>query len=343
MSQPIAFVTGATGVLGTALVPLLRERGYAVRALVRAGPALVTPPTPPSQGGENKSAGGPDSGRLLSGSQGRHITQASKSEGIGWMLRGNPDSELLLSGPPAECITGDLADEAALRKGTAGAEVVFHLAAKLHGASEAEQDLLEYTRVNVEGTRRVLEAARAEGVRRVVFFSTIAVYGPGAPGRVFLEDGTVAPATPYPRTKLEAEKLVLDYAGPGGQGSRGVVLRLAAVYGPHMKGNYPRLVRAIQRGRFVRIGDGQNRRTLIHEQDAARAAVLAAEHPEAGGKIFNVTDGAVHTLNEILAAIAAASGRRVPKWGVPAGLARAGLGVLEVVAQPFGSTLSSPS
>ena len=120
------------------------------------------------------------------------------------------------------------------------------------------------------------------------------------------------------------------------------MLRLAAVYGPHMKGNYPRLVRAIARGRFLRIGDGANRRTLIHEKDAARAALLAAEHPEAGGNIFNVTDGAVHTLNEILAAIAAASGRRVPRWSVPAGLARAGLGIWETVAQPFGSTLSSP-
>ena len=64
--------------------------------------------------------------------------------------------------------------------------------------------------------------------------------------------------------------------------------------------------------------------------------MLAAEHPEAGGKIFNVTDGAVHTLNEILAAIAAASGRRVPRWSVPAGLARAGIGCAEDLLRLLG-------
>jgi UDP-glucose 4-epimerase len=102
-----------------------------------------------------------------------------------------------------------------------------------------------------------------------------------------------------------------------------VVLRLAAVYGPGMKGNYLRLLHALQRGRFAFVGHGDNRRTVVHVDDACAAAQLAAFHPEAPGRAFNVTDGAVHSVREIVLAICAALGRRAPRWHVPARPARA--------------------
>jgi len=66
---------------------------------------------------------------------------------------------------------------------------------------------------------------------------------------------------------------------------------MAAIYGPRMKGNYPRLVKALSRGIFIPVGKGDNRRTLVHEEDAVRAAVLAAQHPRAAGRVYNVSDG----------------------------------------------------
>ena len=116
----------------------------------------------------------------------------------------------------------------------------------------------------------------------------------------------------------------------------GVVLRLGSVYGRRVKGNYRRLVRALARGRFVPIGAGSNRRTLIYDRDAARAAVLAAVHPEAAGRIFNVTDGHFHTMGAVLEAVCGALGRRPPRWALPAGSVRFLAGLLEDGARLFG-------
>jgi nucleoside-diphosphate-sugar epimerase len=212
--------------------------------------------------------------------------------------------------PRGEAIHGDLSDTSSLERACAGADTVFHLAALLHIVNPGADIESEYARVNVEGTRNLVRAAERAGVRRFVHFSTIAVYGPAS---VAVEEATTpAPDTIYARTKLESERIVLESAIP-----EPVVLRLAAVYGSHLKGNYRRLVRSLCAGRFVGIGKGANRRTLIHEKDVARAAILAATHEAAPHEIFNVTDGATHEVSDILEAISAALGRRAPRIHIP--------------------------
>jgi nucleoside-diphosphate-sugar epimerase len=106
-------------------------------------------------------------------------------------------------------------------------------------------------------------------------------------------------------------------------------LRLSTVYGPRQKGNFQRLVQALVRRRFVPVGDGRNRRTLVYVRDAVEAMLLAAEHLKAAGRIFNVTDGSVHTMRCILSAICQALGRPAPRLHVPLALARAGAAGLE--------------
>nr|MCU0494640.1 NAD-dependent epimerase/dehydratase family protein [Chloroflexaceae bacterium] len=110
---------------------------------------------------------------------------------------------------------------------------------------------------------------------------------------------------------------------------KAVVLRLAAVYGPRMKGNYARLLRALRRGLFVPVGAGHNRRTLVHEADVAQALLLAAEHPAAPGQVFNVTDGTTPPFRAILAAMAAAVGRTPPRLHLPVAPLRLALAGLE--------------
>src|SRR5690606_11500198 len=109
--------------------------------------------------------------------------------------------------------------------------------------------------------------------------------------------------------------------GPDGK-PLGVVLRLGAVYGSHVKGNYERMIRALARNRFIPVGKGLNRRTLIYEKDVGRAAALAVSHPSATGRVFNVTDGKFHTLNEIIESICSAMGRKPPRWFLPVGPTR---------------------
>lgn len=222
-----------------------------------------------------------------------------------------------------EAIPGDLTEPESLRRACDGASLLFHLAAKLHINQPDPSLRAEYERTNVEGTAHLLEAARAGGVERFLLFSTISVYGPGWPGVLLTEASPARPATLYAETKRRAEEIALDFPGS-------VVLRLAAVYGPHMKGNYLQLARALRRGLFVPVGDGSNRRTLVHERDVAAAALLAARHPAACGEIFNVTDGELHTLREIVAAIAGALGKAPPRWYLPVGPVRAAAALCEL-------------
>ena len=175
--------------------------------------------------------------------------------------------------------------------------------------------------VSVEGTRVLVEEALAAGVRRLVYFSTVSVYGPTGREPVD-ETASPHPDTTYPETKLRAEEIVLSSRKPDSGDPIGVVLRMAAVYGPRMKGNYATLVEALERGRFLPVGNGSNLRTLVYDRDAVRAAILAAEHPAAAGRVYNVSDGDVHSLNDIVAAICEALGRRPPGLAVPLPAAR---------------------
>jgi UDP-glucose 4-epimerase len=109
----------------------------------------------------------------------------------------------------------------------------------------------------------------------------------------------------------------------------GAVLRLGAVYGSRIKGNYRRLLLALARGRFVPIGPGTNRRSLVYDRDVARAVLLAVRNPDVSGRIFNITDGRFHTMNEIVETLCHALGRRPPRLSLPAGPVRRLAGVLE--------------
>ena len=194
-----------------------------------------------------------------------------------------------------EIFTGDLSNEEVLKRAVDSVDVVFHLAAKLHIENPDESLRDEYQLVNVKGTQTLVDIAAA--VPRFVYFSTIAVYGGDrSQPELITESDEAFPDTLYAQTKREAELAVLDK-------NNGVVLRLAAVYGMGMKGNYPRLINALKKRRFLYIGSGTNRRTLVHVSDVSRAAVLAAANPVAVGNIYNVTDGAVHSTREIIETI----------------------------------------
>lgn len=229
-----------------------------------------------------------------------------------------------------EARIGDVTDPAAVQEAMRGVQDVIHMAAMLHIVNPPPELRKKYEWVNVQGTAIVAEAARRAGIRRLVFFSTIAVYGASA-GNVLTEESPTRPDSFYAQTKLDAEGIVLAAKREDGI-PMGTVLRLGAVYGARIKGNYQRLLHAIARNRFVPIGRGDNRRTLVYDRDVAQAALLALERPEAAGKIFNVTDGTFHTLSDIIEAICQALGKKPPVFSLPVGPVRFATGLVEGMA-----------
>jgi UDP-glucose 4-epimerase len=228
---------------------------------------------------------------------------------------------------------GDITDPSAVAAATEGVDAVVHMASLLHVINPSPALRSEYERVNVGGTGRVVEAARRTGVGRLVFFSTIAVYGSST--AVLTEESSPAPDSLYAETKLAAERTVLTARRPDGH-PLGTVLRLAAVYGGRVKGNYRRLLLALARKRFIRIGAGLNRRTLVYDRDVARAALLALEHPRAAGRVFNVSDGKYHSINTIVAEISASLGQMPPRWSLPVSPVRVVAGIIENAARLAG-------
>lgn len=227
-----------------------------------------------------------------------------------------------LFGGAVERVQGDLTDRGSLEQAVKDVDIVFHLAAKLHINNPSPTLRGQYEQVNVVGTQALAEAAKQAGVSRFIFFSTICVYGASEAGVIFDESTQPKPDTLYAETKYRAEQIVLDTLPS-------TVLRLAAVYGSHMKGNYPRLIKALKQGWFVSVGPGTNRRTLLYEEDVGRAALLAATHLVAEGQIFNVTDGKVHTFKEILVAICGALKRSPPRYYLPTTPIRLALAAVE--------------
>ena len=245
---------------------------------------------------------------------------------------------LSIDAPPAgvwpdgvEARIADISDPAAVRSAVQGVDGVIHMAALLHIINPPPELKEKYERINVGGTVNIVEAARQAGVGRLVFFSTIAVYGASA-GGVLTEDSSLRPDSFYAQTKLDAERIVLAAKREDGT-PLGTVLRLGAVYGARVKGNYQRLLLALARNRFLPIGRGENRRTLVYDKDVARAALLALRHPAAAGRIFNITDGKFHSINAIIQAICEVLDRKPPCLALPVGPVRSLAGLIEDISR----------
>ena len=230
-------------------------------------------------------------------------------------------------GPWSEVVSADLGEALLPATCLDGVDTVFHLAGKVHALSERMGDDEEYRRVNVEGTRLLLEGARRAGSRRFVFLSSVQAMGETAAGCLD-EAAEPHPATAYGRSKLAAEALVLDGSlGP----SHTCCLRPPLVYGPGQKGNLHRMIRAVDHRFFPPLPETGNRRSMVHVQDVVEAALLAARRDEAGGRTYIVTDGRAYSSREIFDAIRRVLSRSSPRWHVPLWtlhvLARVGDGV----------------
>jgi nucleoside-diphosphate-sugar epimerase len=119
------------------------------------------------------------------------------------------------------------------------------------------------------------------------------------------------------------------------------ILRLATLYGEGDPGNVARLMRTIDRGSFIWIGNGSNRKSLLHREDAARACLAVIQNPASGVNIYNVS-AASCTMREVVEGLAGALGKRIPSFGIPASLVRGISGLLPLLPlsrmQTWGAT-----
>jgi UDP-glucose 4-epimerase len=212
-----------------------------------------------------------------------------------------------------ERVEGDIRDAAAVARASQGVEVILHQAA-LGSVPRSVETPIESDAVNTGGTVTVLDVARRQGVRRVIFAASSAAYGetPALPKR---EDMAPMPMSPYAVTKLACEHYLKVFSGI--YGLETLNLRYFNVFGPNQTpdGAYaaaiPRFIDAAISGRAIQIyGDGEQTRDFCYIDNTVRANLLAAISPKKlSGEVINIAGGRRIGLNELCRELGRVLGR----------------------------------
>jgi UDP-glucose 4-epimerase len=208
--------------------------------------------------------------------------------------------------PAPEVIEGDVAEAAAAQKAVDGAAVVFHLAA-LASVQKSVEAPAETHRACDLGTLQVLDAARRQGVRRVVYAASSSAYGIPA-GDVQTENDPISPLSPYAAAKLAGELYMQSFAAT--YGLETVRLRFFNIFGPRQRPDSPYsgvialFTAALSEGRTPTIfGDGLQSRDFTFVTDVVQALLKAAQVPGISGRVYNVGTGRSVNLLELAAAL----------------------------------------
>src|SRR5512134_1258472 len=202
-----------------------------------------------------------------------------------------------------EILEGDLRDATRVEEAVRGVDVIFHEAAFVSVPQSMEEPQTCFD-VNIKGTSLLFDSARQAGVRRAVVASSAAIYG-NAEALPLVEETPPQPMSPYAVSKrvkeMYAELFTASY------GLEAVALRYFNVYGPRQRPDsmyaaaVPIFARRLLDGKSVTVyGDGGQTRDLINVRDVVRANLIAAEHPQAAGKVFNICTGIETRLLDLL-------------------------------------------
>jgi UDP-glucose 4-epimerase len=199
--------------------------------------------------------------------------------------------------------------------------VVIHAAARAHVRSYAasESDLLFET--NARGTQRLALAARASGVRQLIYLSSIKVNGEETRGRPYSACDEPAPRDAYGRSKWWGERHVLE-AGAGSN-LRIAIVRPPLVYGPRVKANFRRLLRWVDKQRPLPFGAIQNSRSLVSVWNLCDFLIRLSNLSETQNRVWMVSDGEDISTPDLMRLIGSCMHRRLRIFPVPVPVLRA--------------------
>ncbi|MCP5053615.1 MAG: NAD-dependent epimerase/dehydratase family protein [bacterium] len=234
-----------------------------------------------------------------------------------------------LAGLDIDWVDGDLSEGESLKGKLENIDIVFHIAA-LYRQEGVSRDM--FTKVNVDGTRSLLDQSIAAGVKRFVHCSTVGVQGEIA-NPPATEDAPFNPGDHYQVSKLEGEQLALSYFKEGK--IDGTVVRPVGIYGPGDT-RFLKLFRHIHKGSFKMIGKGKALYHLTFVEDLVDGIILAGETPASSGNVYTLGGNEYLPLTDLVKMISGilekpVSNIRVPLW--PVYMAAF---LCEIICRPFG-------
>ena len=207
--------------------------------------------------------------------------------------------------------------------------VVIHCAARVHVMNETAVDaLVEFRKVNVDGTVRLAQKAAKSGVKRFIFISSIKVNGESTvSGAPFKADDRPAPVDPYGISKREAEDALRQIGLDTGM--EVVIIRPPLVYGPGVKANFLSMMRWLDKGIPLPLGAIRNQRSLVALGNLVDLVVTCIDHPAAADNTFLVSDGEDLSTTQLLQRMAHSLGKSARLLPIPTGM-------LNLAASTFG-------
>ncbi|MEW6185503.1 MAG: NAD-dependent epimerase/dehydratase family protein [Thermodesulfobacteriota bacterium] len=236
-----------------------------------------------------------------------------------------------LAGLGAQLNLGSVTDNDLMERMVKGNEVVFHVAAAFRGVDLPHK---VYWEVNVEGTRKLLQASLKEGVRRFIYCSTEGVHGhiknPPAD-----ETAPIAPKDYYQYSKWEGEKVVHEYMK---KGLPAVILRPTAIYGPGDPERFLMIYRRVKSGFFPMFGSGKITYHPLYIDNLSDAFEASIEREEALGQTYLIADEEYISIEDLVRAVAKIMGQEVKIPHFPFWPLYGASFLCEMVCKPLGLT-----
>jgi nucleoside-diphosphate-sugar epimerase len=193
---------------------------------------------------------------------------------------------------------------------------VIHAAGKAHSIPKNDKEALEFHQINYQGTLNLLESISKSGnsISSFIFLSTVAVYGKDS-GQSIKEDSPLNGTTPYAKSKINAEKAVINWCEKNNV--KYIILRLPLIAGENAPGNLGAIKNAITKGYYFRIAGNFAKKSVVLAEDIA--SLIPNLNDKQG--IFNLTDGVNPSFFQIEASISNEVGKPI-LWSVPLSLAK---------------------
>lgn len=262
------------------------------------------------------------------GFTGGHLARTLKARGheVRALVR-DLDKARPLAQEGIKLCAGDITDAQAVQRAVEGCDVVYHLAAVYR---EARHPDAYFRRINVEGTRNVLNAVERGHTGRAVHCSTVGVHGDvqQIPAD---EDAPFAPGDIYQQTKLEGELLVRERIRAG---LDGVIIRPQGIYGPGDQ-RFLKLFRTTYRGTFRMIGSGDVLYHMTYVADLVDGIMLCGEHPNARGQTYIFGGPRYTTVRELMETVGRVVGKPIRQGHIPIAPVMAAAVVCEWLCKPF--------